>query len=256
MKEYILPKTGHAARMTILSDTDMNDVLALQEATRNALPADKKMFVLPQPVSYFQNLLTRATGLMVGIRTDGILIAQMALMGPMELREAIALKLITNNDILFPHAALTDNVVIFKSMAVHPDWRGNELAHHMIGFAADLPFTRVADHAFAQISVGNKRSWDSFARNGFAIVAAGYDPKDGQPRFVFQKPNFGFDLAAEASADDVDPIGDFLAIVALTQRDALVGVYEAGNDGKLVFTRNEGEIGVMPTVARLRALAI
>src|ERR1700722_12054673 len=104
MKEYALPKTGGLARINILDSTDLPDVLALQKATRDALPADKKMFILPQGTAYFQNLLTRHNGLMIGIRAEGKLIAQMALMGPMDLREAIAMRTITSNDVPFHHA--------------------------------------------------------------------------------------------------------------------------------------------------------
>ena len=142
MKEYTLPKNGSLARMSILDGTDLPEVLALQEATRDALPADKKMYILPQGTSYFQNLLTRQTGLMVGIHAEGKLIAQMVLMGPMNLSEAIARHVITGNDVVFHHAALTDSVIIFKSMASHPDWRGNDLANALMSFALELPLPR------------------------------------------------------------------------------------------------------------------
>jgi GNAT superfamily N-acetyltransferase len=168
----------------------------------------------------------------------------------MELREAIALRLITNNDITFHHASLTDSVIIFKSMAVHPEYRGNDLGRNLLGFALDQPLTKIADHVFAQVSVGNKRSWDVFAKLGFGIVAAGYDPKDGKPRFVFQKPSFGFDLSP-IIADDVDPVADFPAIVNLTQRDALVGFYEEGSSTRLGFQRDRDIVNVLPTLARV-----
>jgi hypothetical protein len=251
MKQYTLPKTGGVARISILEDTDLPDVLALQEATRDALPADKKMFILPQSTTYFQNLLTRQNGLMIGIRSEGKLIAQMALMGPMELREAIALRAITSNDIVFHHAALTDSVVIFKSMTSHPEWRGNDLANSLMVFALDLPFTQVAAHVFAQISVGNKRSWDVFARHGFGIVAAAYDPKDNQPRFVFQKPAFGFDFSDAVIVDEVNPQDDFPAIVNLTQREALIAVPEEGSTDRLAFLRSREVLNLVPTVAKV-----
>ena len=251
MKEFTLPKAGVVARIQILDETDLPDVLALQEATREALPADKKMFILPQGTAYFQNLLARQTGLMIGIRTGGKLIGQMALMGPIDLREAIALRAITGNDVPFHHAALDDSVVIFKSMAAHPEWRGNDLSGSLISYALDLPITQVAAHVFAQVSVGNKRSWDPFLRFRFGIVAAALDPKDGKPRFVFQRPAFGFDFAPAVIADEADPTEDFAAIVNLTQREALVGVYDDGSTEKLAFMRNRETLNLMPTLARV-----
>ncbi|MDR3450916.1 MAG: GNAT family N-acetyltransferase [Alphaproteobacteria bacterium] len=254
MIEYALPKSGGTARATILGMADMVDVLALQETTRATLPADKKMFVLPQPTSYFQKLLSCESGMMIGIRSsEGLLIGQMALMGPMRLSEAIAKNLITSNEVSFHHAGLNDSVIIFKSMATHPAFRGNNLGANLVGFALDLPFTRVADHVFAQVSVGNKRSWDVFAKNGFGIVAAAYDVNDDQPRFIFQKPAIDFDLSPEISADDVDAVEDFDAIVTLTQQEAMIGFYERGSTERLSFRESEDTSIIMPTLAKVEA---
>ena len=253
MKEFTLPKTGGSARINILDGADLPDVMALQEATRAALPADKKRFILPQGTAYFQNLLTRLTGMMIGIRAEGKLVAQLALMGPLTLREAIAMQAITHNDVPFHHAALNDSVIVIKSMASHPEWRGNDLAKNMVSFAMEMPLAQVSDHVFAQISVGNKRSWDVFARQKFGIVAAAYDPDDRLPRFIFQKPSFGFDFAPTIIADEADPLGDFQAIIALTQREGLVGVYDESSTEKLSFMRSREALNLMPVIARVHA---
>jgi GNAT superfamily N-acetyltransferase len=179
----------------------------------------------------------------------------MALVGPMPLREAIASQLITKNQVPFHHAALTDSVVVCKSLATHPAWRGNNLANALVAFMEELPFTRAAAHIFAQISAGNKRSWGVFARNGFGIVAAVYDQADGQPRFIFQKPAFGFDFSSEIIVDDVIPCEDFPAIVNLTQREALVGTCDETASGKLAFLRSREALNLMPVLARVRSLA-
>jgi hypothetical protein len=109
----------------------------------------------------------------------------------------------------------------------------------------------VVDHVFAQISAGNKRSWDVFARQKFGIVAAAYDPDDGLPRFIFQKPAFGFDFAPAVSADEVDPVVDFPAIVHLTQREAMVGLYEEHSTDKLAFLRSRDVLNLVPTLAKV-----
>lgn len=254
MKEYILPKTGGIARVDVLGNDDLHDVMALHDATRAALPADKKRFILPQGTVYFKNLLDRVTGLMVGIRAEGSLVAQLALMGPMPLREAIANRIITHNDVPFHHATLSDSVIVVKSMSAHPEWRGNDLSNQLVSFATEVPMVRIADHIFTQISVGNKRSWDTYLRkHHFGIVAAAYDPDDGLPRFIFQKPSFGFDFEPQIMVDDVDPAADFSAIVSLTQREGLIGVYEEGSTEKLAFQRSLEEINLMPTMARVSA---
>jgi hypothetical protein len=119
-------------------------------------------------------------------------------------------------------------------MSVHPDWRGNDLAQHLLQTALVQPLARIADHVFAQISVENGRSWDLFLRSGFGVVAAALDPQDGKPRFVLQKPALGFGLHTIASVDEIDPIGDFPGIMRLTQREALIGLPELGST-KLAF---------------------
>jgi hypothetical protein len=253
MKDFLLPKTGSLAAIDILSEADLDDVLTLHEAARAALPADRKHFLPPQGTAYFQNLLTHQTGLLVGIRAANKLIALMALEGPLTLREAIAFHSITNNDVPYHHASLADTVVVFKSMATHPDYRGNDLEKELLSFAATLPFAQVSGHVFAQIAVGNKRIWNAFISQKFCIVSAVYDSEDNQPRFIFQKPAFGFDLIPHLIADEVDPIADFPAIVALTQREGLVGHYEHGSKEKLSFVRNREEINLMPVIARVTA---
>lgn len=253
MKEFTLAKTGGIGTLSVLGEKELSAVLALQEQTRAHLPEDKKNFVLPQETPYFESLLNRSAGLMVGVHTDGALVAQMALKGPLPLREAIASRLITHNDVPFHHASLSDTVVVFKSMASDPVWRGNGLARNLVAFASELPFTRMCDHIFLQISVGNKRSWNVFSEQNFGIVAAAYDPDDGKPRFIFQKPAFGFDFEPQIMADEVDPVADFPAIVSLTQREGLIGVYAEGSVEKLIFlhSREEAERLPLPTIARV-----
>ncbi|HEU0117541.1 MAG TPA: GNAT family N-acetyltransferase, partial [Alphaproteobacteria bacterium] len=235
-QEYKLPKANVMATIDVLTTQDLADVLFLQEETRAALPPEQKMFVLPQPESYFRNLLQHVNGVMIGIRTGGKLIAQMALMGPLSIEEMIDGQKLTRNEIPFHHAGPTETAVIAKSMAVHPDWRGNELSQHMLEAAMRLPMARASDHMFAQVSVDNVRSWELFLRHGFGIVAAAIDPTDDKPRFILQRPAFGFALHHMQTTNDVAPAADFNAIMRLTQREALIGQLDSkGEAYKLAF---------------------
>ena len=253
MTEYTLPTTGGTAQFDILDAPVLSDILALQEAARAALPAEARALFQPLGTAFFQNLLTRQTGLMIGIRKDNKLIAQMGLVGPMELREAVALHIITDNDIVFSHAALTDSVIIFKGLSTHPSWRSDDLEKSLVSYALGLPFCQVIGHVFAQAPVGDKSHWNAFATQGFGIVAAAYDAKDSRSRFIFQKPAFGFDFSPAIIADDVDPVLDFPAIINLTQREALVGIYEEGSTTRLAFFRNREVLNIMPTLAKVES---
>lgn len=233
MNEVALIKTGGTAKPEILDSRNLGEVLLLQDETRASLPEGQKMFVLPQPRAYFEKLLSRETGLMVGVRSSGKLVAQIALMGPLTLEEASDRNAITRSDVMFHHASPSESVIVAKSMAVHPDMRGNELSQHLLQAALAQPSARIADHVFAQISAENTRSWELFLHNGFGIAAAALDPQDGKPRFVLQKPALGFGVHKTASVYDVDPIKDFTSIMRLTQREALIGLM--GPDQRLTF---------------------
>jgi ribosomal protein S18 acetylase RimI-like enzyme len=235
MRDFKLPKTGETATVDVLDISHIAQVLGLQDETRCALPEDQKRFVLPQSREYFEKLLKRENGLMIGIHCNGQLIAQMAVMGTLALAEAIERKSVTRNQIQFHHAMPTDMIVIAKSMAVHPAWRGNELSQQMLESALSLPFVRAADHMFAQISSDNVRSWELFLKAGFGIIAAVIDPVDHKPRFVVQKPALGFALHAEASALDINPAKDFDMMARLTDREALVGMVDPLEPARLVF---------------------
>jgi ribosomal protein S18 acetylase RimI-like enzyme len=179
--------------------------------------------VLPQSNEYFARFLEKRNGLMVGVVCNGQLISQIVLMGPITLEDAIARNAITRNEIPFHHAQSADLIVVAKSMAVHPEWRGNELSQLMLDAALDQPLARTADHVFAQISADNVRSWELFMRNGFGIVAAAIDPLDNQPRFVMQKPALGLALHSTPSVDNINPLEQFSTILRVTGLEALIG---------------------------------
>ncbi len=233
MNENTPPQTSAKAVAEALEPRHLSEVLTLQNAVRAALPDDQKQFVLPQPDSYFENLLARRNGSMVGLRKNGELVAQIVLMGPMPLEQAIDRNVITRSDVTFHHAASSESVVIAKSMAVHPTYQRNGLAQQLLQAVLAQPVARLADHVFAQISVENTRSWELFLRNGFGVVAAALDPQDGHPRFVLQKPALGFALHEMASMPDADPIQDFSSIMRMTQGDAYVGRFDI--EGSLAF---------------------
>lgn len=235
IKEFRLTKANIKATVELLQAEHLAQVLALQDETRAALPEAQKMFVLPQKPDYFRGLLNQETGLMIGVRVEGQLVGQMALMGPISLENAISNNTITRNAVEFYHASSLDQVVVAKSMTVHPSWRGNEISAMMLATVLAQPLARNADHVFAQISADNVRSWDIFLRSGFGIVAAAVDPLDGKARFVLQKPALSFALHHTAGAYDMDQASDFAAIIRLTQKEALVGRLDEGVAFKLAF---------------------
>jgi len=253
VNEIKLVKTGEAAIAEVLTLEHLPAVLALHETTRAALPDDQKMFVLPQSPAYFEKFLAGKGGAMLGVTAGGTLIAQLVLMGPLTLEDAIANRAVTRNEIAFHHVGALDDIVAVKSMAVHPEYRGNELSQHLLAGALELPLLTQVDHVFAQISVDNVRSWELFLKNGFGIVAAGVDPGDQKARFILQKPAGGFTFDAAPSADDVDAVADFSAIARLTQREALVGhiddMASTASGIKLAFSASAELSSPLPRVA-------
>ncbi|MGE3622803.1 MAG: GNAT family N-acetyltransferase [Bdellovibrionales bacterium] len=251
--EFTLPKSGETAKIEVLKPAHLEQALALHEATRAALPDAQKMFVLPQAPDYFKKFLNKKAGAMLGVMAGDRLVAQLVVMGPLSLEDILSNKAVTRNDVAFHHVGVMDKAAVIKSMAVHPDYRGNELSQHILAAALNLPLLRKADHAFAQISANNARSWELFLRNGFGIVGAGIDPGDNQPRFILQKPLAGFSFDFAPSADDVDPAGDFQAIIRLTQREGLIGRIDEDatllGELRLAFSASTDISGIIPQVA-------
>ena len=226
IKDFVLNKTGGTASIRVLQPSDIQSVLHLQDVTRAALPEGQKMFVLPQSQAYFEQLLARQSGLVLGVFAGDVLIGQMVAMGPLSLGDVIDQQKLTRNEVHFHHASDIDSVFLAKSMTVHPDWRGNEISQHMLEAVLDLPLVRATDHVFAQISVDNVRSWELFLEHGFGIVAAVVDPNDHKPRFIVQKPGLGFAAHEHVSVANIDPVTDFASIMRLTQREALIGSFD------------------------------
>jgi ribosomal protein S18 acetylase RimI-like enzyme len=254
IKQFTLPKSGATATIETLAPRHLPQVLALHDATRAALPDDQKMFVLPQPTGYFEKFLDGKNGIMLGVSTNGQLVAQLVIMGPLALEDVVTKRAVTRNSIPFHHVGVFDTVVAIKSMAVHPDFRGNELSQHILAAALEEPLLQKADHAFAQISSNNQRSWELFLRNGFGIVAAAIDPEDQKGRFILQRPIEGFSFDMAPSADDVDAVKDFPAIMQLTQREALIGRLDEfpaiGGGLRLAFSADAELQGPLPRVAQ------
>lgn len=229
LNNFTLSKTGETAAIQLLAPAHLPEVMALHEETRVRLPEGQKTFILPQTPAYFEKFLNQTAGAMIGIHADGKLVAQLVMMGPLTPEVMIAQRAVTRNDVAFHHLGALDSVVVIKSMSVHPDFRGNELSQHLLETCLRLPLVAEADHAFAQISAENMRSWELFLEHGFGIVGAAVDPGDNKPRFILQRPATGFAFDMAPSADDVDPVGDFAAILQLTQREGLIGrLDEAG----------------------------
>lgn len=240
MQNFVLPKSGQTASIGLLGPEHLAQTQALLAETREALPDAEKMFVLPQPQAYFEKLLARRNGGLLGIMAGGKVVAQMAVMGSLTLDEAVERNAITRNDVYFHHALPNEVVVVAKSMAVHPDWRGNGFAPILLKAALELPMSRAADHMFAQASVDNMRSWAMFLRSGFGVVAAAVDPNDGKPRFVLQRPTLGFGLREAPSVEGVSPTASFAAMMRLTSREALIGCLPVNGVGyELSFFASE-----------------
>ena len=235
MHEIVLKKANVTAQVDILSMKDLPSVVSLHNNTIASLPEDKKRFVLPQTEDYFSNLLSELTGVMVGLKVKGELIAQIALVGELSIDETVERKLLTKNNVSFHHVNSEDSIVIVKSLVSNPDWRGNDLCSHIIKESFKTPLVLSSDHLLTQISADNECSVKKFLGYGFGIVAAGYDPIDTLPRLIFQKPVAGFNFVPNVVADDVDPVADFSAIMKLTERQALVGVLEDNLHDSLSF---------------------
>lgn len=67
---------------------------------------------------------------------------------------------------------------VIQGLLVHPHFRGNKLAHHLVQTWKDFMISLDKPHILAEVATENIQSWAVFLDKGLLIACHAYDPED------------------------------------------------------------------------------
>ena len=222
-KLILLSKYNQTATVETLAPKHLDEILLLQQTIIDALPENQKRFMIERRPNYFSRFLNKIDGQMLGIFLGNRLISQGVVMSDITLGEAKEQNAITKNDIIFHYALDTDTISVIKSVGVHPEFRGNNLAQRILDAAYSLSAVKNSQHIFAQISADNHKSLEIFLRNKFFVISAHNDPTDLRTRYVLQRSKAKIKMVTPAKFKNID-FTNISLVNELTQRQLLIGV--------------------------------
>ncbi len=187
LHEGVLAKTAQQFSLSLLTMTNLDSMLGLQEAIIDDLTPDERAFISPKSVQQFSDYLLHK-GLVLGVFVENQLVAQMIVGLPATFAAAFA-----------PGAGLTatgadfavtplEPVGIVQNVLVHPQFRGNKLMQHMLHAAECVSGALGINHLLAEIADGNAHSANSFKSAAYEVCAKATDPSDGTPLVFLHKP--------------------------------------------------------------------
>lgn len=171
LKTGTLKKTGAPYEITILGQSDITEILKLQDEVVNSLTADEQNYLLRKDSLFFENHFANGN-IVLGIMSEGKLIAQSVILHPSE---------------AFPKSGMTDmaldakpeEVTVLQGVIVHPDYRGNKLMTFMVDEWLAVANAEGRKHALAEVTTENFFSWSVFMKEGLGIHSLGCDKTDG-----------------------------------------------------------------------------
>ncbi len=150
----------------------LDDVAALPDVVRASMAEAHRHWLLSKPRSYFEGLLTGATGLLIGALVRGELAGFAALVASEDFASARRLGQVTYPD---PEGRANaaygqGRVGVVQSLCVRRDYLGRALAGSIIRAAVEESRRQGRGHIFAQMADQNALSWMRFLGEGFGLV--------------------------------------------------------------------------------------
>ncbi len=169
--EGTLKKTGKPFELVCLTKADIPEIMELQGKVIGDLTEAEKVFVNEKPKSFFEDHYERGN-VVLGIRSEGELIAQAIVLNPSERHPKTGM-------VDMEPVGTPDSVSVLQGVLVDPEFRGNRLMQEMVAFWLDFADEIGREHVLAEIEVHNHFSWAVFVEEGLAITSIGTDPDDG-----------------------------------------------------------------------------
>jgi ribosomal protein S18 acetylase RimI-like enzyme len=158
--------------VVVMNEGAIDRVADFHQSIIDTLPSDHCAFILPKKRSFFQTLFEKGVGRVIGVVTQGKLIAQGLMLMPTQTCPDTGM-------VDMEAVSSPDDVSVFQAVSVNPDYRGNRLMRVMTREWLKLAGEEGRTHAIAEVDVHNVASWASFVHEGMDIVSLGFDPDDG-----------------------------------------------------------------------------
>lgn len=162
-----------------LNETNLSDVMELQERIISGLHPDEQHFILHRTEEDYQKSLNGTSSNMLGVFDEDKLIAQVVYGMPKdgEKRDMSEFKPNTPNS----------DLVIYEAILVDPSYRGSSLMKRMLEYIEANAIDEGRKHSIIQIAVDNPASWINALHHGMSITKADLDPSDGVKVIYLEK---------------------------------------------------------------------
>lgn len=162
-----------------LNQSNLSDVMELQERIINGLHPDEQHFILHRTEADYMKSLSGTSSNMLGVFDEDTLIAQVVYGMPKngEDRDMPEFKPATPNE----------ELVIFEAILVDPAYRGSSLMKRMLEYIENNAIDEGRKHSIIQIAIDNPASWINALHHGMSITKVDLDPSDGVKVIYLEK---------------------------------------------------------------------
>ena len=162
-----------------LNQTNLSDVMELQERIIAGLHPDEQHFILHRTEDDYIKSLNGTSSNMLGVFDEDKLIAQVVYGMPQngETRDMPEFKSNTPNS----------DLVIYEAILVDPAYRGSSLMKRMLEYIEANAIDEGRKHSIIQIAVDNPASWINALHHGMSITKVDLDPSDGVKVIYLEK---------------------------------------------------------------------
>ena len=164
-----LKKTGEEYSLVLLSDKNIDQILALEDIAFASLSPEEEAYLLKKDRNFFKQHF--ATGnAMLGIVHEGKLIAQSVIVNPTPAHPKIGMEM--------PLKVPVSSLTVLQGVIVDPAYQGNNLMGVMTDAWLTMSEKNGRTEALAEVMPGNLYSWSVFLRKGMHIESISVNPID------------------------------------------------------------------------------
>lgn len=245
-----LINSGKSYTCQLLDETHLPAVMKLQTTVIEGLASSQRNFILPKTAAEFSGFLTKEKGLMVGVITEGRLIAQGLLYWPTDTGPGSGMTDCPN----WPGTAAKSAVIM--GMLVDPQERGNNLQQILQKVRVNLAKRYNRQEILGETSAANAFSLINAMQAGAYVVSAGRDPEDGCQLLNFRFSHTHRPQLTQKPATTLSLATQFNQISRALATDKVVGVGVTPDKSLILRTHNGWKPKSVPQMAPASAVAL